>query len=166
MSKYWFFFVLTISASSAAQQQTHLDAATELFEAMHSEKSVQQTFDRVISQMPDLQTQMGVTEDRQAKSEQIMEEVAKVIKEFMTWERMRDQFIVVYAEVFTEQELRELADFYTSPIGKKYVEKQPEMAQAAMKITGEMMGELMPRIKEISSKTLVEETEAQAEADR
>ena len=72
----------------------------------------------------------------------------------------------MYAEVFTEQELRELADFYTSPIGKKYVEKQPEMAQAAMKITGEMMRELMPRIKEISSKTQVEETEAQEEADR
>ena len=93
MSKYWFFLALTISASSTAQQQTHLDAATELFEAMHSEKSVHQTFDRVISQMPELQTQMGVPVDRQAKSEQIMEEVAKVIKEFMTWERMRDQFI-------------------------------------------------------------------------
>lgn len=166
MSKYWFFLVLIISASSTAQQQTHIDAATELFEAMHSEEAVQQTFDRVFSQIPEFQTQMGVPEDRQARSEQYMEEVTTVFKEIMTWERMRDQFVVVYAEVFTEQELRELADFYTSPIGKKYVEKQPEMAQAAMRITGEMMRELMPRIKEISSKTQVEETEAQAEANR
>ena len=166
MSKYWLFLALVISYSSTAQQQTHIDAATELFEAMHSEEAVQQTFDRVFSQMPELQTQMGVPEDRQAKSEQYMKEVTMVFREVMTWERMRDQFIVVYAEVFTEQELRELADFYTSPIGKKYVEKQPEMAQAAMKITGEMMRELMPRIKKISSKTRVEETEAQAEADQ
>lgn len=166
MSKYWFFLVLIVSASSAAQQQTHLDAARELVEAMHSEESVQQAFDLVITQMPELQTQMGVPEDRQAKSEQYMEEVASVIKEVMTWERMRDQFVVVYAKAFTEQELRELADFYTSPIGKKYVEKQPEMAQAAMKITGEMMQELMPRLKEISRKAQAEETESQAKTDR
>ena len=81
-----------------------------------------------------------------------MEEVTTVFKEIMTWERMRDQFVVVYAEVFTEQELRELADFYTSPIGKKYVEIQPEMAQAALRINGEMMPELMPRIKRFRAK--------------
>jgi len=127
---------------------------------------MQETFERVFSQLPELQTQMGVPEDRQAKSEQRLKEVTTMIQEVFTSERMRDQFIAVYTEVFTEQELRELADFYTSPIGKKYVEKQPELAQAAMKITGEMMQELMPRIKEISSMTQVEETEAHTESDR
>lgn len=166
MSKYWFLLALIISASSAAQPQTHIDAATKLFEAMHSEEVVQQTFDQVFSQMTEFQTQMGVPEDRHVKSERHMQEVATAIKEVLTWERMRDQFIVVYAEVFTEQELRELADFYTSPIGKKYVEKQPEMAQAAMAITGEMMRELMPRIREISRKAHTEEIESQAETDR
>ncbi|MDH3619311.1 MAG: DUF2059 domain-containing protein [Gammaproteobacteria bacterium] len=166
MSRYWFFLVLILSASSTAQQQTHSDAATALFEAMHSEEAMQETFERVFSQLPELQTQMGVPEDRQAKSEQRLKEVTTMIQEVFTSERMRDQFIAVYTEVFTEQELRELADFYTSPIGKKYVEKQPELAQAAMKITGEMMQELMPRIKEISSMTQVEETEAHTESDR
>jgi hypothetical protein len=166
MSKYWFLLALIISASSAAQQQTHIDAATKLFEAMHSEEAVQQTFDQVFSQMSEIQSQMGIPEDQQAKSERRMQEVTTVIKDALTWERMRDRFIVVYVEVFTEQELRELASFFTSPIGKKYVEKQPEIAQAAMKITGEMMRELMPRIKEISRKARAEETESQAETDR
>jgi len=166
MSRFWFFLVLTFSAASAAQQQTHIDAATELFEAMHSEEYMQQTFDRVFSQLPQLLTQMGVPEDRQEQSEQVMEEVATAIKEVMTLERMREELVVVYADAFTEQELRELADFYRSPIGKKYVEKQPELAQAAMKITGEMMRELIPRIKEISSKVHAEKTDTQASSDR
>jgi hypothetical protein len=40
------------------------------------------------------------------------------------------------------------------------------MAQAAVRMTGEMMQELLPRLKEISRKLQVEEAEAQTEADR
>ena len=166
MSNYWLFLVLIFSASSEAQQQAHSDPATILFEAMYSEESVQQTVDRTISQMPELLAQMGVPEERQAKSEQHLEEVAAVMKEYMTSEKMRDQFVAAYAEVYTEEELRELADFYTSSIGKKVLQKQPEMTQVAMQMVGEMMQELMPRLKEISSKAKVGEDEAETEENR
>ena len=166
MSKYWFLLILILSASSAAQQQSHRDAAIALFDAKHTEDSVQQTLDRFVSQMPELQTKMGVPKERQAKSEQHMEEVAKVIMEVATYERMRDYFATIYTEVFTEDELRELVHFYTSPIGKKYVQKQPELAQAAMGMTGEMMRELMPRLKEISSKANNDDDGAETEVGR
>ena len=51
--------------------------------------------------------------------------------------------------MFTESELRELTEFYASPIGQKYLSKQPELALAAMEVTGEMMRDVQARLKEI-----------------
>lgn len=54
---------LLFSASGAAQQQSHVDAATELLAAKHSEESLQQTYDRVLSKMPEMTEQMGISEE-------------------------------------------------------------------------------------------------------
>ena len=38
-------------------------------------------------------------------------------------------FSVIYAQHFTEQELKAIIQFYDSPVGKKMIAKQPEMMQ-------------------------------------
>lgn len=154
---------LLFSVSGAAQQQSHVDAATELLEAMHTEESLQETYDRVLFKMPEIAEQMGISEERQPEFEQLMEEMLVVVKETVTWEKMKPQLVTTYTEVFTESELRELADFYASPIGQKYVSKQPELALAAMEMTGEMMRELQARIKEIRNNMQFEARELPAE---
>lgn len=143
------FIALLFSASGAAQQQSHIDAASELLDAMHSEEALQQTYERVLSNMPEMSEQMGVPEERQPELEQRMEEMVALVKEIVTWERMKPHLVTAYTEVFTESELRELTEFYASPIGQKYVSMQPELAVAAMNVMGEMMQELRARLKEI-----------------
>jgi len=85
MSRICFIVVLMlISASSAAQQQSHIDAATELLEAKHSEKSLQQTYERLLSQISETRAQMDVTEERRQRTERYMEEMLVVAKEVMS----------------------------------------------------------------------------------
>ena len=65
--------------------------------------------------------------------------------------RCYPHLVKVHTEVFTESELRELTEFYASPIGQKYLSKQPELALAAMEVTGEMMRDVQARLKENSN---------------
>ncbi len=63
-----------------------------------------------------------------------------------------DGIAVVYAHNFTVDELHQLTDFYRGPIGQKFLEKMPVVAQESMamgqKFGQELAGELRNRMIE------------------
>ena len=64
------------------------------------------------------------------------------------WE---EKFAKIYAAVFTTEELQGLIDFYKSPIGKKFLEKQPQLMLATM---GKMSGEIEKLWPKINSEVM------------
>ena len=73
----------------------------------------------------------------------------ELIRKEMSWENMKDDYIKVYSEVFTEDELKELIIFYKSPIGLKFIEKTPLLMQKTMEISQVRTKRLMPEINRI-----------------
>lgn len=76
--------------------------------------------------------------------------VRQVLREFMEenfrYEDLEPEFIRVYAQAFTEQELRDLAAFYRTPLGQRVVETLPEITAASQRIAMERMQTLMPQL--------------------
>lgn len=68
------------------------------------------------------------------------------IEKALSWERLRPRMIDIYAEAYTESELRELIAFYKTPIGRKTLEKMPILtekgAQAGQELIAEQQAEL------------------------
>ena len=58
--------------------------------------------------------------------------------------------------MFTEEELQGLIDFYKSPVGNKFLEKQPELMAATMNRMQTEMAKIMPKIQE-AAMTAVQE---------
>ncbi len=66
-----------------------------------------------------------------------------------------EEMAKIYASEFTEAELKELAAFYRSPVGKKSIEQEPKafaasrqfMDQWAQKIAGEMNGKFRAEMR-------------------
>jgi hypothetical protein len=55
----------------------------------------------------------------------------------------------IYGSVFTEEELTELVRFYSSAIGKKYLEKNPEVSKSLQKtINDKYLPDLQKKIEE------------------
>lgn len=77
----------------------------------------------------------------------------------MSWPTLRPEFVRIYGEVFTESEMRDLAAFYSTPIGLKLQEKTPEISAKVMQVTQKRMMTLMPEIQKIA-------TESQAAAKK
>lgn len=65
----------------------------------------------------------------------------------------------LYVEVFDQDELQGLVDFYRSPLGRKMLARMPELMQGSMAIAERQMAATMPRIEELA-RTLGEQLEA------
>ena len=73
------------------------------------------------------------------------------LDKYMTFETMGPRLARVYAEEFTEAELRELIAFYRTPLGRKLAERTPELsrkgAEAGAAVAAEHMDELQRMIE-------------------
>ena len=50
------------------------------------------------------------------------------------WEALKDEFVALFMEAFSESELMEMAAFYETPTGQKAIEKTPQLVQRGAQI--------------------------------
>jgi len=164
MSKLILFATLALlSINVFGQQQSHTDAAKQLLDLMNADQSIEQAYGQMYSQLSGMAEQLGITEDQRPMFESYLERMVVVMKEELSWERMEPFVIDAYVSVYSEEELKELSEFYASPIGQKFVAKMPELMQATMEMSQKMMGELIPRITEIQQELVAEARKGQSD---
>lgn len=79
-----------------------------------------------------------------------MDQMMDVISKEFTWDKLKDDYIKLYADVYTEQELKDIITFYKTPSGQALVKKQPEIMQRSMEVSQKVMGQVMPKIQAIA----------------
>jgi len=99
----------------------------------------------VISQTRQTAKNMGETNSESVVAMQ--EKMLDFITEEMSWKKIKDEYISIYADTYTEEELKGQIDFYKSPLGQALVKKQPELRKRNMEFTQKLMMQLMPKIQ-------------------
>lgn len=98
---------------------SHRAAAEKLLKAMDVEKTMMETIDKMVELEVAGSPQLTLYQDV----------MRKFFEKHMTGEVMFEAMAAMYMEEFTEQELNELAAFYTTDIGRKSIEKLPIMTK-------------------------------------
>ncbi|MCH9694851.1 MAG: DUF2059 domain-containing protein [Gammaproteobacteria bacterium] len=148
-------------APASAEQSPREAAALKLLEASRASEMVEQVYDSMLPQFSAMAEQMGIDEAKQPIFDRHMVRVFEVMREEMNWEKMEPYMVSAYAEVYTEQELLELTEFYGSPLGQKFLAKMPELMSVTMEATQEMMGGFYGRLEGLQA-----ELKADLEAGR
>lgn len=68
-------------------------------------------------------------------------------EKYLTWQVMGDRLARVYAQTFTEPELRDLAAFYRTPIGRKVARVTPSLMQRGADIGAAVAQEHMAELE-------------------
>lgn len=110
-----------VKAQTPAITPSHLKAAENLLVASGAGMQLKQNTSAMIQQ-----ASANVPEDKKAKFIEIMN---SFINKYMNWELLKDQMAAMYAQEFTEKELKDLTVFYQSPLGIKLNQKQPVLFQ-------------------------------------
>jgi len=129
-----------------AADEKAINAALQLFETMN----MRQTLSRVIEQITLSQIQkdpaLGPYKDV----------MLKFMDKHMGFDSVKMDFAAIYAEAFTESELREIAAFYRTPVGQKAMQKLPELSvkgsEYGQRKVQENLGELRAMITEESKR--------------
>jgi hypothetical protein len=149
-------FALLLTSSLIAPfvraEPTSAELADELLKVLELEKNMSQYFAMAQQSMAEsvkqTQAMMGVTN---ASAEAEMAKSLKIIQEALSWENLKADFIALYSETFTAEELQGILDFYKSPAGQKFIVKQPELMQKSMQISQKLMARIMPRLQEVGT---------------
>ena len=127
--------LLVAGASVAAAQQApdsaRIAAAKDLMEVT----GVNKQLDGIIAAMGQGFRKGAADAAGAATAEAAGKEFDSHMARLMTYrEAMLNDFAALYAEKFTADELKSVADFYRSPTGSKFIQAMPELIQAGAQI--------------------------------
>ena len=80
----------------------------------------------------------------------------QVMREEMTWDKLRPLYVQIYQESFTQEEIDGLIAFYESPAGVAFVEKMPFVMQKSMSIMQSRMAPMMEKMKAAMKEAIAE----------
>jgi hypothetical protein len=143
------FALFASSASVAAQEPTpgQLRAAERLVAVMQLESNSAQVTEQMVGYMRQAAPDTGVlsTESAREHRETMVRELRQMFAEKMSWERMKPEYVGLYASLYTEDELRQLTAFYESPVGQKSIRIQPEVTARLLGIAQRLMAQPAPQ---------------------
>ena len=150
----------------AAFGQGATDASVDrLFVAMQ----VQRSLDSIYPMMQSMMKQ-GMSQALPAEATPAQREAAgasakafeDVMREELSWQRLKPDMIRTYADTFTEAEVLGAIAFYESPAGQAFVEKTPQLMQKSMAMSQQRMNALIPRMKAAVEKAALDARAAAA----
>ncbi|HEX2092383.1 MAG TPA: DUF2059 domain-containing protein [Longimicrobiaceae bacterium] len=143
--------VLACAAPSAAQEATpaRLRAASELVDAMNMQKIMGETAEAT------LRSQM--------QGNPMMAQFEDIMREFMAkalnWEEIRGDFVRIYAETYTEDELRQLRAFYQTPLGQRLLATQAVIAGKSTEVSNRRMQQFLPEMQQRIMQRMVQSSD-------
>jgi hypothetical protein len=117
-------------AATPQVEPDRLAAARDLLQATNTDAQFTAVIPMMFGQLK--QTIPPSSPKMQAELDQVFNEVQKQFIERRN--EVLDQIAILYAQKFSAEEMKSLADFYRSPIGQKFITAVPDLTAEAMKM--------------------------------
>jgi hypothetical protein len=148
-------------ADTAPVDPAKLALAREVISVMH----VDRMFDGMTAQMRQMAAQMtppmaNLTAEQKARFTEFQDKVMTLSMEAA--KGLLGKMDQIYADVYSEQELKTMKAFFSSSEGQSMLTKQPQVLAHLRPFIQEMQQDLMPKVQQLAKQ--LKEDEAKAEA--
>ena len=150
----WMAMGLMLCATAGlAQEDARPALAEELLIAMDMPDSIEKSFammkQMIPAQMEKMQQATGHT-NASPNMANHMDKMMDLMAGVLSWDKIKDDYVALYAGTFSAEELKDLIAFYKSPAGQAFTRKQPELTMKTMEMTQKLMMQVMPKIQALS----------------
>lgn len=128
--------------------------AEELMTLFQIDKSMQAALQQVTQMQTKMLDSQNLSPEAKVRQQQVMKTVIEETQASFTWEKIKPTFIEIYAETFSPEELQGMITFFKSPIGQKWIEKQPQLQAATMQKMQALIVGMQPKIQEAIKRSL------------
>ncbi|RMF95086.1 MAG: DUF2059 domain-containing protein [Candidatus Schekmanbacteria bacterium] len=149
-----FAFIL-LSTIAFADKNSHRKEAEELLLTMKTDKTFNFLFEQQKKMMKETLKNMGINGENPLM-EKYITKMIDLFKKEIGWNKMKEDYIDIYTDTFSEDELKEITKFYKSPVGSKFIEKMPILMQKTMAVSQKKLPQIVVEIKKIESELIQE----------
>ena len=152
------------SGQVLADTASHNASAEAFLTMAHADKlgtpvymQVQQMFAQRFEQTKAPESKKAVLETYQAKANAALDQA-------IGWNKLKPDMVKLYTSNFSESELKDLVAFYQSPLGKKVMEKMPQLTQQSAQMTQSKLESAVPVVNKLLADMTAELTPKDAAA--
>lgn len=142
-----------INAPAAAMPATVADAEALLnkikFEDM-MERALGQQKKAIAAQFQQVSASMVAKGADKAEAEALQKKMTDEVLGVLDAKQMKADVAKIYSELFTKQELDQVAAFYSTPLGEMLAAKQPAVQEKLGAVISGRMGEVMPKVQKMA----------------
>ena len=137
---------LTVAPTLMADETSHREAAYRYLEVTQARRSLDQVMNMMETMVSQQMDSLNLSAPGQKPSLEISKDMLTRLSDLLRWEDMSEFLVTTYVDVFSEEELLGLVEFYQSELGQKVLEKQPELMQKSMAWAQQRIDEYMPTL--------------------
>jgi len=123
--------------------------ALELMQVIHFDKTIDAIQGQLRSTMENQLEPLAKCDAAQPIVHEFGTKLTQATFDTLQSDEFKVDIAAIYAEVFSEDELHQIIDFYHSPLGAKLLDRMPQLMQKSMQVTQERMKLLMPDIQKM-----------------
>ena len=149
--------VLACTLASANAAPPSDASILEMMQVMQVERSVEQMMaqlDQGMAQSMDQAVRQSTkgsepTPEQRRTIEMHRQKMMAVFREELSYDKLKDLYMQVYRETFTQEEVNGIVAFCRTPVGKSFVEKTPVVMQKAGTLMQSRMAPFMQKLSEL-----------------
>ncbi|MFQ6370892.1 DUF2059 domain-containing protein [Shewanella sp. YIC-542] len=121
----------------------------QLLLGMNMDATLNSVYGQMEQMLLNMQQQLKISEEEKPLFEEFAHKYTKVMREELSWDKMKQPLIEIYVKHYTDKEIADMAAFYASDSGRSMVAKMPQVMQESMQVSQSLMGSLLPRMTEL-----------------
>jgi hypothetical protein len=125
------------------------DLAEKIITLTKMNKILEQTKLQVLQMQAQMIDRFDIPEDKKDDALAFQRKLIEKTFEIMSFDTMHNEYVKLFTDVYTIEELKGMISFYESPIGQSMIEKQPLIIKKVMELSQERMRILIPELKKM-----------------
>lgn len=154
--------VLLHSAFANADDSAKRESIEKLLNVMNVDSMIESMYSQMEQMYPQIAKDMRFTKSEQHIFNKFMSNVAKAMKEEITWEKLKEPIIGIYMKHYSEKEINDLLAFYNTETGQSIIKKMPIVMKDSMMVSQTMLIEFAPKFNKLSEDMLKELKQARS----
>jgi hypothetical protein len=143
-------FILLLNTAVYAQQAATQESVEKLMELTEASKMIDIMYAQLAAMSADMASGMKGSDKEKQAFNKYMQKVTTLMKQDISWDRLKEPMIKIYTKHFSEEEIQGLISFYGSDLGKSMTRKMPFIMQDSMQISQQMMKDFMPKMQALA----------------
>jgi hypothetical protein len=154
--------VLALAPCARADEASKRAKVKELFVVMKLDTMMEQITKTIMDQT---QTMIGGMADTQITPAQkkmmddYKDRLYKLVMDTMGWKAIEPEYVEMYANTYSEEEIDGILAFYNSPAGRAMMARTPELMQKSTALSQQKMAEIQPKMKALMDQMMKDMTE-------